>query len=242
MYFCGMLPQWQTGIVRRIEEATANTHRYWVELTDVEKFEFKPGQFVTLDLPIHEQRNKRWRSYSIASMPDDSNIIELIVVHLETGVGSKYIYEHFKVGSTLTLRGPQGVFVLPPLDKELFLICTGTGIAPFRSMMHYVRHHNIEHQPIHIIFGTRTQDDLLYADEMKQLVNDVPRFHYHPVLSREQWQGHTGYVHQVYEQLCVTRQSATFMLCGWRPMIDEAKQRLLSMGYTSKDIHIEIYG
>ena len=77
-----MLPQWQKAIVTKIEQATPNTRRYWLELPETDRFDFKPGQFVTLDLPIHEKRNKRWRSYSIASMPDGSNVIELVVVKL----------------------------------------------------------------------------------------------------------------------------------------------------------------
>ncbi len=48
-----MIPQWQVGIVQRIEQTTANTRRYWIALEE-KIFNFKPGQFVTLDLPIHE--------------------------------------------------------------------------------------------------------------------------------------------------------------------------------------------
>ena len=54
-----MIQQWQEGIVTRIEQATPNTRRYWIELTQTPAFHFKAGQFVTLDLPIHEQRNRR---------------------------------------------------------------------------------------------------------------------------------------------------------------------------------------
>src|SRR5579872_3796755 len=104
-----MVPQFQTGIVKRIEEVTYNTRRYWVELPETPSFTFKPGQFVTLDLPIHEQRNRRWRSYSIASMPD-GNTIELLIVHLEGGLASEYLFHQIAVGATLTLRGPQGIF------------------------------------------------------------------------------------------------------------------------------------
>ena len=80
-----MLQPWQTGKVIRIEDATYNTKRFWIQLPEVQSFDFKPGQFVTLDLPIHEQKNKRWRSYSIASWPDGSNVIELVIVLLEGG-------------------------------------------------------------------------------------------------------------------------------------------------------------
>jgi len=164
-----MLPSWQTGIVKQIEQATFNTRRYWIELPESPVFTFKPGQFMTLDLPIHEQRNRRWRSYSIASMPDESNVIELVIVSLNGGTGSQYIFENIHVGSAITLRGPQGIFVLPQhLDKDLYLISTGTGIAPFRSMVEYVFHHSIPHKQINLIFGTRTKADLLYADEMRE--------------------------------------------------------------------------
>ncbi len=238
-----MVPQWQTGIVKRIEQVTHNTRSYWVELPDAPAFTFKPGQFVTLDLPIHEQRNRRWRSYSIASMPDGGNVIELLIVNVPGGAASKYIFDVIKEGSPFTMRGPLGLFVLPEsLDKDLYLICTGTGIAPFRSMLQYISHHHIPHGQINLVFGTRTQQDLLYAGEMKSLEQSMPGFNYLPTLSRETWIGPTGYVHPIYEGLCSEKQPALFMLCGWRAMIDEAKERILKMGYEKKDIHVELYG
>ena len=238
-----MLPQWQKAIVTRIEEETPNTRRYWLTLPETEQFDFKPGQFVTLDLPIHEKRNKRWRSYSIASMPDGTNVIELVVVHLEGGLGTDYIFGDVEVNSELILRGPQGVFVLPEeVPQNFYLICTGTGIAPFRSMVKYIQHHDIPYGNIHLIFGTRTKEDLLYFDEMKALENEMERFHYHPVLSREDWDGHKGYVHAVYEELCKDQPDANFMLCGWKDMVDDAKHRILDMGYDKKQIHLELYG
>lgn len=238
-----MLPQWQPGIVRRIEQATPNTRLFWLELPETEAFSFKPGQFVTLDLPIHEQRNKRWRSYSIASAPNGGNVLELVISYMEGGAASQYIFSEIREGSTFTLRGPQGIFTLPePLDKPLFMVCTGTGIAPFRSMLQHIQAMNIPHGDIHLIFGTRTQQDLLYADEMRALEQTLPGFHYYPTLSREQWEGRKGYVHLVYEELCIEKPDALFLLCGWRAMIDEARDRLHQLGYDKHSIHLELYG
>ncbi len=238
-----MVPQWQTGIVKQMEQATPNTRRYWVELQEAETFPFKAGQFVTLDLPIHEQRNKRWRSYSIASMPDGSNIIELLIVHVEGGLASNYIFNDIKVGSTFTMRGPQGIFVLPgQIEKDIYMICTGTGIAPFRSMLRYINYHQIPHRQLNLLFGTRTREDLLYHNELKELERMMPGFTYRPTLSREEWEGDTGYVHAIYEELAAEKKPAMFMLCGWRAMIDEAKERIVAMGYDKKDVHVEIYG
>ena len=240
-----MIPPWQTGIVKKIEQATHNTRRYWIELPETQVFDFKPGQFVTLDLPIHEQRNKRWRSYSIASMPDGTNVIELVISYIEDGVATNYIFKEITEGSTFTLRGPQGVFTMPQqMEHDLFLICTGTGIAPFRSMLHYINTHDIPHGQIHLLFGTRTQGDLLYSNEMRQLEQTMPGFEYNPTLSREEWDGYNGYVHDIYEAMCAkyNYRPAHFMLCGWRAMIDEARERIVKMGYGKKDIHLELYG
>ena len=64
------LQPWITGTVIRIADHTPTTRQFWIEVPALPVFDFKPGQFVTLDLPIHEKPNKRWRSYSIASWPD----------------------------------------------------------------------------------------------------------------------------------------------------------------------------
>jgi ferredoxin-NADP reductase len=243
-YFCGdMIPKWQTGIVRSITQVTPNTRLYRLELPEVEVFDYKPGQFVTLDLPIHEQRNKRWRSYSIASVPDGGNMIELLIVQLEGGAGTGYMFEQVGVGDSVTLRGPQGVFTTPEVqDKELFFICTGTGVAPFRSMVQDLRQKGAKGYRIHLIYGTRTEADVLYREELEALQGELEGFKSYITLSRQEWDGHKGDVHPIYEALCADRPAAKFMLCGWRPMVDEARERILAMGYDSKDIQIEIYG
>lgn len=246
-----MLQPWQTGKVIRIEQEAAQTRRFWIQMPAMEAFDFEPGQFVTLDLPIHEKLNKRIRSYSIASWPDGTNVIELVIVLLEGGAGTHYLFNEIKVGSELTLRGPQGVFTLPePIERDLFFICTGTGVAPFRSMSHHILNYNIAHREIFLIFGCRRFDDCLYRQELTALAEKIPCFHYIPTFSREQEDAanpliRTGYVHPIYEELCRvdgTLRPAKFFLCGWKNMIDEAKERIQALGYDRKSIHQELYG
>jgi ferredoxin-NADP reductase len=241
-----MLEPWRTGIVTKITNETSATRRFWIQIREVEKFDFKPGQFVTLDLPIHEKKNKRWRSYSIASSPDGTNVIELVIVRLEGGLGTAYLFDHVVEGSELLLRGPQGVFVLPePIDRDLFFICTGTGVAPFRSMVHHVNRYNISHKNIYLIFGSRHVSDCLYGQELKQLEDDLPNYRYLPTFSREPGNDlvRKGYVHSVYEEIISdNKPEAYFYLCGWKNMVDEAKQRILALGYDRKAIHLELYG
>lgn len=242
-----MLEPWRTGKVIRIVQEAAATRRYWIQIPEVEVFDFKPGQFVTLDLPIHEKKNKRWRSYSIASSPDGTNVIELVIVKLEGGAGTTYLFDEVTEGSELILRGPQGVFVLPEvIEKDLFFICTGTGIAPFRSMVQHINRYNIAHKNIYLIFGCRHVPDCLYGQELKALEADVPNFFYLPTFSREPEENtlvQRGYVHNVYEEIIKKEKNpAHFYLCGWKNMIDEARVRIVDLGFDRKDIHLELYG
>lgn len=244
------LQPWVKGIVTRIENETYNTRRFWIKVPEFESFEFTPGQFVTLDLPISDKPAKRIRSYSIASWPDGTNVFELLIVLLEGGLGTTYLFNEISEGSELTLRGPQGVFVLPdPIEKDLYFICTGTGIAPFRSMVHHIKRHQVPHQNIYLLFGTRKREDLVYLEEMRQLEQEVDKFKYIPTLSREQWDGCCGYVHAIYENLIHEKMNgsgalppAKFYLCGWKNMVDEAKKRIQDLGYERKAIHQELYG
>lgn len=250
---------WRTGKIIRIENETSSTRRFWIQVPELDAFNFKPGQFVTLDLPIHEMKNKRWRSYSIASNPDGTNIFELVIVLLEGGLGTTYLFNEVTEGSELTLRGPQGVFTLPEtIEKDLYFICTGTGIAPFRSMIKNIQLHNIPYKNMYLIFGCRKFTDALYGPEMQELMSQMPGFNYYACYSREEVDaGNTfmrsGYVHKVFEELCTGKSianengenvvsPASFYLCGWKNMIDEAKQKIIALGYDKKDVHFELYG
>jgi glycine betaine catabolism B len=240
------LQPWLTATVVRIEQQTHNTRRFFIQMPGEDAFNFEPGQFITMDLPIHEKPARRLRSYSIASWPDGSNTFELCIVLLEGGAGTTYLFNEIKEGSEIIVRGPVGVFTLHEhaLQNDLYLICTGTGIAPFRSMVQQIKLHNIPHKNIYLIFGCRTKADLLYFEELKTLSDNMEGFHYIPTLSREQWEGAAGYVHAVYENIlnAVPNTDASFMLCGWKAMIDEAKLKIVELGFDKKAIHSELYG
>lgn len=240
-----LLP-WQTAIIIRTEQLTEFTRRFFFRVKDSGVFGFKAGQFITLDLPIHERQSKRLRSYTIASAPADTNEFELVIVELKEGRGSHYLFEHGMPGTEVQFRGPLGNFFIHDLSKDICLVCTGTGIAPYRSQLLYIRDQKISTAQIHLVFGSRYMKDILYHTEMKELEKSLPGFHYHLALSRENdpsYTGHRGYVHPVYEDICEHgKKDMDFYLCGWRPMIDEARQRISSMGYAGENVHLELYG
>ncbi len=243
-----MLQPWQDAVVTNIVQETATTKRFFLALTSGQLFDFTPGQFVTIDLPIHEQKNKRWRSYSIASAPSNNNEFELVIVHLEGGAGTTYLFNEVTIGSILLLRGPQGVFVLPKaITTDLYFICTGTGVAPFRSMLLDMHQKKTPHQNLYLLFGCRQYTDALYDEELKALEAQEPQFYYHPSFSRETEMregANLGYVHTTYKKLLASGASkdAHFYICGWKNMVDEARATLTELGIPKTQIHFELYG
>ena len=185
------------------------------------------------------------RNYSVASWPDGTNKFELIVTYLKGGAMSEYLFNEAKVGDEFIYRGPMGSFVLPKkIDRDIFFVSTGSGISPFRSMINYVAENGIETKDIKLFFGTRTQEDICYWDEMKLLEQIVPNFEFIPVLSREEWEGKTGYVHQHYLDLIDNRKDKPLIYyCGWDRMIREGRGHLAERGFEMiKDIRVEIFG
>lgn len=237
---------WYEGVVRKIEPLAPNVRAFHVEVPELESFDFKAGQFITLDLPIGDKRLQRWRSYSIANAPDNSNTLELCVVRSEDGPGSHYLFDKIQEGSVLKFKGPDGGFVLPEIiDKDLVFICTGTGIAPFRSMILDLKKTGKAHRGLHLIFGTRKESGILYRAELEELTKTLPGFRYEVALSRQaDWPEWKGYVHQVYmAQYQSPRHDVAFYICGWSNMIDAAVENLLlNLGFQRTQIHFELYG
>ena len=238
--------KWYDGKVLRIRQQGERIKHFTVQVLGEEIFDFIPGQFVTFDLPISDKRLQRWRSYSIANKPDQSNILEFCIVHSPEGVGSGYFFNEVKEGTELRFKGPDGAFILrEPIEYDLVMLCTGTGVAPYRSMLHDLYDKKKEHQKLHLIFGTRHQEDILYQEEFEQMQNNDPNFKYDIVLSKEEnWEGIKGYIHQVYlEKYTDPGKNIRFYICGWSEMIDEAVANLLlKLKYDRTQILYELYG
>ena len=209
-------------------------------------FDFLPGQFITFDLPVSEKRLHRWRSYSIANGPDESNILKLCIVRSPEGLGTKYLFEEVKIGTMIKFKGPDGGFVLTDdLSAEIIMVCTGTGVAPFRSMINYIKANKLPFKGIHLIFGTRSEENILYREEFEMFSKENPLFRYSVALSREEKKEfHHGYIHDIYmTEYNQTNDKRHFYICGWSKMIDEAVANLLiNLKYDKSQIHYELYG
>ena len=227
---------WSSASFISIENLTNSTWKFVIKPND--NFKYTPGQFIQIKI------KNIVRSYSIASYNSSENIFELLIVKLEGGVMSKILFEEINAGDKLEIKGPLGRFTLPEkIDGDIFLICTGTGLAPFRSMLQYIIQNNILTQRIYLIFGTRTKNNLLCYNEILDMQNYISSLKYIPVLSRENWEGKSGYVHDQYLNIINQEnpKKPIFYLCGWRNMVREARNNLKELGFESKKIKLEIY-
>lgn len=235
-----MAYEYVEGEIIDIRDETEMVKRFFIKMPDDYPFGFKAGQFIMINLPIdHKYKN---RSYSIASAPNDEKWFELCIVLNPPGIGTPYMWENYKVGDRVMVSKVLGKFGLPDvIDRDLCFICTGTGIAPLRSMVLDIFNRNIPHKNIYMVFGTRYEKDILYRDEMESLSKSHPEFNFMPVLSREEWSGRKGYVHSVYQELFKGSEPAYFYLCGWKDMLNETRKNLESIGYAKNFIRFESY-
>jgi len=233
-----------------IIKETKNTWRFYFKPKN--KINFTPGQYISLELPIHEKIKKRIRHYSIANSPSQEEL-ELVIVKKPGGKGTEYLFnlplnEEVKLGHI-----PSGIMTLGKNTlKNYIFICTGTGISPFKSMLEYIRENKIETGDIHLVFGTRDKENIIYYNEMIQLEKDIPQFKYHIILSREKWNNKQGYVHSIYKKIIndyftqieegnYNELDNEFYICGWKDMVRESRANLIELGFSPSQIKIEVY-
>ncbi len=238
------MSKWKKAYLLEVVDLTKNTCEFYWKIEQKDASHFVPGQFITFDLPISDKRLERWRSYSIAGAPNDDGLVKLCIVLFSDGRGSEYLFS-LEPGAEIAYKGPSGVFVLPSqISSPLCFICTGTGVAPFKSMIEYLDIHHWPDVDIALYFGCRSEGDILYREYFEELAARRPSFHYAVATSRETFNAYRGYVHGLYEARYKGKEvdNTRFYLCGWQKMIDEAVERLGNMGVNKKNIIYELYG
>jgi ferredoxin-NADP reductase len=248
-----MPTKWYESKLVSSKEIAPQTRLFTLNIQDENNFSFQPGQFITFDLPIHEKRLHRWKSYSIANAPNETNLFELCIVKNEGGLGTQYLFDDINTGDILKFKGPEGNFILPvDIPETLYFICTGTGIAPFRSMLWEFSKNPEKAPAIKLLFGTRKIENVLFLKEWLEILKLLPDFQIHIALSREEELPsfdhehvyfYKGYVHQIYQNMHLTDiNKGIFYICGWQNMVDEAQKNLQNLGLPPAHIHTELYG
>lgn len=216
------------------------------ERVDGKPFTFHSGQWVSLILPLLDEKERPLRrSYSIASVPANSARFELVVTKVDGGRGSTWLHE-LQVGQTLEAKGPMGAFARADDSGPSLFVATGTGVAPFRGMVHDALAHGGD-TPLWMLFGVRTPHDALYREEFEALETAHPRFRFMLTMSRPPpgWSGRTGYVQthvlDLWKDLGALGRPEAYV-CGVKKMLTEVQQVLKTQGGADrKQLHLERY-
>ena len=224
------------------KELAPEVHHFEFEVPGVEHLQFTPGQFVSV--VEHKGGKEITRAYSIAS-PRAGNRFELCLNRVPNGLVSPWLFE-LKRGDEVDMHEPLGFFTLRHPGRRAVFVATGTGIAPFRSML-------LDHLPqlepeITLLFGVRYDRGLLYRAEFEQLAAMYPTFHFLPTVTRPSadWRGRTGRVQTHLDEALAIRtpdeqSNIDVYICGLKEMVDDVRAQLKARGFDRKQIIYEKY-
>ena len=235
--------------------------------------DFTPGQFITLGLPkavsaeaaaVRRRRPGQVamtrRAYSIASSPTQTEYLELFVVLIESGRLTPRLWD-LDVGDRLWMDSHvKGEFTLDPVPagKDLVMISTGTGIAPFVSMLRTYRDAGRWRRLV-LVNGVRRAGDLGFRGELEATAREDPTVCYVPIVSRpaedESWTGLRGRVGVLLDEgmcerhagVALDPETCHVLLCGNPDMIEDMEARLQQRGFRTHSaaapgqIHFERY-
>lgn len=204
--------------------------------------EFEAGQFFSIIIPGAGPKGRDLRrAYSIASAPH-VRPIELCVKLVEEGPGTNYLAS-LRPGDTFRAMAPYGDFVFEPkAGRHACFIATGTGLAPFRSMIFSEAFRKNPPASTTCLLGVRDESELLYMKEFEA----EPSVRWVPAVSRPstgQWKGFSGRVTDWFRAQgdSFPWLETEYYLCGGGAMIDEIKAILTAKGVSKESLHQEIY-
>lgn len=230
-------------------EKVLSVHRWAANLfsftmTRPAHFKFTAGQFARIGLKVGDELVVR--AYSVVSSPFDETL-EFFSIVVPNGAFTSNL-QHLKVGDELYLEKiPYGFLTLAryqlPLPQDLWLLATGTGLAPFLSMLQdFATWQN--YQQINLVYSVRTASELAYVDRIQEIAASFGEGHtgfkFIPVITRDP---HA----QLHERLPVLIEhgelekvvgsslnpaTSHVMLCGNPQMVEDTKEALKRRGLT----------
>lgn len=221
---------------------------------------FRPGQYTLLGLPASAPRSANAtheyptdepvdfirRAYSIASSSAEREYVELYVAQVRSGALTPRLFA-LRVGDPVYLSPKfTGMFTLAevPPEQNLIFIGTGTGLAPYMSMIRtHVEAH--ESRRIFVLHGARNSWDLGYRTELFSLQRYAPNFSYVPVIDGPEdevapWTGHVGFAQDLWKAGVIADAwgldpmpgNSHVFLCGNPLMIQAMRDLLGGEGFT----------
>ncbi len=218
------------GRITRIVRHAPDTRSYFLSLPERAHLAYKPGQFISCQLPVDSEILTR--PYSLASSPEDEEL-EICLNLVPGGRGSAYLFG-LGVGDTVRFTGPWGTFCLDTApEAACVFVAEGTGIAPMRPMIARALAAPSAHAiALHYAAGGRGQ--LLYAGEFERAAERHARFTFSPVLD--------GSLRAIIERTYVAAdadRSRHFFVCGVGSMVTELRDLLRAAGYERRAVQYE---
>jgi ferredoxin-NADP reductase len=240
-----MMAQFKTFEARVLRSTPLSefTRHLELEVGGVSHFGFVPGQWLSVkaNTPDGEEIT---RAYSIASPPSANGNIAFCLNRVLEGFMSNHLCS-LSEGAKISFQGPFGDFTLRPPLRDTVFIATGTGIAPFRSMLHWLLADADRHQgrEFHLLFGARFEQDIYYREEFEQFAAQHANFHFRPTLSRatDNWKGLHGYVQRHLGEIVGMRTDMHAYICGLDKMVKANRDLLKSLGWDRTSIRYEKY-
>ncbi len=225
-----------TAQLREKQQLTSDIYEFRFEKPAI--LDFLAGQFLQFCIPQGDKIILR--SYSISSTPAD-DYLEFCVKFLEGGVASNHL-KNMNIGDRLEFQGPRGLFVHKDNTDALSFIATGTGFAPIMGIIRDELENKKNTGEVRLLFGVRTEDDMFWADRLKNLKIQYPNFVYDITLSQPKADGGWGGLRgRVTEHILHHLVNHKFYLCGNAAMVKDVREMLIKNGIDMKAIHFEIF-
>src|SRR5437667_5590175 len=205
------------------------------------KISFKPGQWLSLKLPVGE-RQPLTRAYSMAEPESPSGELVLVFDRVPGGLGSGYL-SSVQEGDDLVLAGPYGNFTAPrPLTVDLVLVARFTGIVPIRCILRDVFAGPVACH-VTLIYGSPTQAERIYHDELQEMATRHEAFRYLPTVLDGSGPvgGERRSEGEILTSLWQGRKDFLPMVCGTKAFIRPLKAYLSEQGFGRKEAKFEAY-
>jgi ferredoxin-NADP reductase len=229
--------------VVQVIQATPTAKTFHLERIDGPLPPFRAGQYINVFVEVDGIHTSR--PYSIASQPG-GNTIELTVKDNPGGFVAPYLIDELKEGDEVETSGPAGSFYHEALidGNDLVFLAGGSGITPFMSIIREIFSHRRQIR-VHLLYGSRTHDDVIYGDELQEMANQYSDFDYSLVISEPSpdYEGLTGFLEAatIREQVG-DLEGKTFYVCGPPAMYDYCLTALSDLGIPQHKIKFERYG
>ena len=218
------------------------------------KFNYQPGQFVTLSLDINGTKVKR--SYSISSTPSRPHSLEITVKRVPAptdepsappGLVSNWLHDNMRVGSKIEVNAPMGKFTnFANPSHKLLLISAGSGITPMMSMSRWICD-TISNVDIVFLHSARSPEDIIFRQELEMMSARHPNFNLAITVTRPQlgqpWYGYTGRINDtILPAIAPDYKERTVYVCGSNPFMKATKELLQKISFPMENYYEESFG